>query len=124
MKRLLQMGFVVAVTSPLYVQAQQPNMAQLKTDAQKVVGIISKDEAKAKAFCQMRTLGEQIDQSAHEKGRNEAEALIKEINALEKQLGPEYLALIDSLSGADPNSKDVQEILLMFDNLDRESCPR
>jgi hypothetical protein len=40
---------------------------------------------------------------------------------LEKQLGPQYRAVFDALYDADPNSKDVQDILSMFDSLD-ESC--
>jgi hypothetical protein len=37
---------------------------------------------------------------------------------LEKQLGPEYRTLFDALNDADPDSKDVQDILSMFDQLD------
>jgi hypothetical protein len=44
------------------------------------------------------------------------------IDDLEKQLGPEYQALFDTLYDADPYSKDVQDILSMFNSLD-ESCP-
>jgi hypothetical protein len=36
--------------------------AKLKTDARKVVNVISADEAKARAYCEMRDLGEQIEQ--------------------------------------------------------------
>ena len=48
--------------------------------------------------------------------------LTKRINDLEKQLGPEYLALFDALDNADQNSKDFQDILSLFDKLG-ESCP-
>jgi hypothetical protein len=44
------------------------------------------------------------------------------INNLEKQLGPEYLALFDALNNADQNSKDFQDTLTMFDTLDG-FCP-
>jgi hypothetical protein len=40
---------------------------------------------------------------------------------LETQLGSQYRALFDALYDADPNSKDVQDILSMFESLD-ESC--
>jgi hypothetical protein len=91
-------------------------------DAQKVVSVINRDKLKTEAFCQMRTLGEQIDQAAEDKDTNNSEALIQNINGFERQLGPEYLALIDALNEAHPNSKDVQAILSMFDRLDEESC--
>jgi hypothetical protein len=46
------------------------------------------------------------------------------ISELEKQLGPEYLALIDALRNFDFDfgSKDGQEILSIFGKLD-DSCP-
>ena len=45
----------------------------------------------------------------------DSEALFQRIDDLEKQLGPEYHALFDTLYDADPYSKDVQDILSMFD---------
>jgi hypothetical protein len=44
------------------------------------------------------------------------------MNELEKQLGPEYLALVDATKDMDPNSKEGQEVESIFDKLD-ESCP-
>jgi hypothetical protein len=41
---------------------------------------------------------------------------------LEKILGPEYPALFNALYEADPNSKDVQDVMSMFALLD-QSCP-
>jgi hypothetical protein len=123
MNRLLILGSLLVAMLPLYAQGQERNMANLKMDAQNVVSVINRDKAKTEAFCQMRTLGEQIDHAAQDKDTKESETLIQKINYFEKQLGPEYLALIDALNEADPNSKDVQEILSMFDRLDEESCP-
>jgi hypothetical protein len=40
---------------------------------------------------------------------------------LQKKLGPEYLALLEATKDVDPNSKDGQEIVLIFDKLDN-SC--
>ena len=40
---------------------------------------------------------------------------------LEKQQGPDYLALFDALNEVAPNSKDVQDFLSMFARLD-DSC--
>jgi hypothetical protein len=64
------------------------------------------------------SLSEQIDEAARAKDTKKVEALTKRANELEKQLGPEYHALFDALNDADPNSKDVQDILSMFDQLD------
>ena len=70
-------------------------------------------------YCQIADLGEQIDR---EKDSKKAEALFQKMNELEKQLGPEYLALIEATKDVDPNSKDGQDIVSMFNELD-ESCP-
>jgi len=122
MNRLLIVGLLLLSTVPLCAQAQQPNMAKLKADAQKVVSTIRGDKAKTQAYCQINSLGGQMVEAAHEKDSKKAEALSQRVDDLEKQLGPEYHALFDALYDADPNSKDVQDILSMFNKLD-ESCP-
>jgi DNA repair ATPase RecN len=104
-------------TMPLCAQGQ-PDSAKLKADAQKVASTIRGDKAKAQTYCQLDSLSEQIDEAARAKDTKKVEALTKRANELEKQLGPEYHALFDALNDADPNSKDVQDILSMFDQLD------
>ena len=104
--------------------AGQPDSAKLKADAQKVVSIISGDKAKTQTYCQIAKISEQVDQAAQEKDRKKAEELVQKINELEKQLGPEYLALVDALfdnNNMDLNSEDFEEIVSMFDRFD-ESC--
>ena len=44
MNRLL-MGLLLVLTAPLCAQAEQPNMAELKADAQKVASVIRGEEA-------------------------------------------------------------------------------
>ena len=105
----------------LYAQAQQANTAKLKADAQKVVSIIRGDKAKTQAYCQINSLGGEIDKAAQARDEQKSDLLTKKINDLEKQLDPEYLALFDALNNADQGSKDFQDILSMFDKLD-ESC--
>jgi hypothetical protein len=60
MNRLLIIWFLVISTVPLYAQAQQPNTAKLKADAEKVVSDIRGDKAKAQAYCQINNLGGQM----------------------------------------------------------------
>jgi hypothetical protein len=123
MGRLLITGVLLGSALTLCAQAQQPNTAKLKADAQKVVSIIRGDKAKTQAYCQINSLGGEVDMAAQAKDEQKADALTKKINELEKQLGPEYLALFDALNDADQDSKDFQDILSMFDSLD-QSCPR
>jgi hypothetical protein len=94
----------------------------VKADAHKVVSTIRGDKAKTQAYCQINSLGGQMVEAAQEKDSKKAEALFQRVDDLEKRLGPEYHALFDALYDADPNSKDVQDILSMFNKLD-ESCP-
>jgi hypothetical protein len=124
MNRLLFVGILLIGTAPLYAQGKQPNVAKLKADAQKVVSVISGDKAKTQAYCQIAKISQQVDQAAREKDRKKAEELVQKINELEKQLGPEYLALVGALFGnnnMDLNSEDFEEIVSMFDRFD-EAC--
>jgi predicted ribosome quality control (RQC) complex YloA/Tae2 family protein len=108
---------------PLYAQDQQPNAAKLKETGHSVASSISREKAKIQAYCEITDLGEHVVEAAQEKNEKKADALMQRIDELEKILGPEYRTLFDALYEADPNSKDVQDILSMFDTLD-ESCPR
>ncbi len=56
MYRTLFVAILVVVTMAVYAQAQQPNAAKLKADAQNVVKIISSDKAKTQTYCQMMDL--------------------------------------------------------------------
>jgi predicted transcriptional regulator len=117
MNQLLIIAVLTFSTPPLYAQGV-PDIAKLKADAQKVVGIINRDKAKSQIYCQIADLDDQIDQ---QKDRKKAEALVQKMNELEKQLGPEYLALVEATQDLDPNSKEGQEVESIFDKLD-ESC--
>jgi hypothetical protein len=121
MTRLLIAGILIISTAPLFAQTQL-DPAKLKEDAQKVVSIISGDKAKTQTFCQMGILGKEIDEAIREKDTKKAGELAQQLSEGEKQLGPEYLALIDALREIDLNSKDGDEILSTFDTLDK-SCP-
>jgi hypothetical protein len=120
MNRLLIVGILIISTAPLFAQAQ-PDPAKLKADAQKVVSIISGNKAKTQAYCQIANLGDQIGEADQQKDRKKAEALAQKMNELEKQLGSEYLALVDETQDVDPNSKEGQEVESLFDKLDK-SC--
>ena len=116
MNRLLIIGSLL-ISTP-YAQAQQPDTAKLKTDAQKVVSSIRGDKAKSQAYCQLDSLGAQIDQATRQKDTKKVEALSQRADELEKKLGPEYRMLFDALNDAEPDSTDVHDILSMFDKLD------
>ena len=111
-------AILIIGTLPLYAQAQQPNAAEL---AQRVVGVIAGNKTKTQIYCQVLDLSDELDQVDQKKESEKAEDLSQKINELQKNLGPEYLALLEALKNVDPNSKDGQEIVSIFDKLD-SSC--
>jgi hypothetical protein len=122
MNRLLIVAILIISTLPLYAQGQAPNAAKLKADTQMVASIIKGDKAKTQTYCQIANLANQIAKAIQEKDTKKAEELAQKLNEMEKNLGPEYLALVDDLRTMDLTSKDGQEIVSIFDGLD-ESCP-
>jgi hypothetical protein len=73
MNRPLVIGSLLIST--LYAQAQQPDAAKLKTDAQKVISSIRGDKAKSQTYCQLDSLGDQIDQATQQKDTKKVDAL-------------------------------------------------
>jgi len=122
MNRLLIAVILLISTTPLYAQRQQQNVAKLKADAQKVVSIISGDKAKTQSYCEARDIATQIVQAGQQKDKANLEELADKLTEQQKNLGSEYLALMESLRNASLTSKDGQEIESLFDELD-ESCP-
>jgi hypothetical protein len=121
MKRLLIVGILLISTARVYAQGAQPDLAKLKGEAQKVVSIISGDKAKTQAYCGINDLNEQIGETDQEKDSKKAEALSQQLLELQTKLGPEYLALVNSLMDVDPNSPQAQEIDSILAALDN-SC--
>jgi len=117
----LIVALLLISTAPAYVQDQQPNVAKLKADAQKVVSMVQGDKTKARVYCQINALDEQIGEADRKNDKKKAEALSKRVTELEKKLGPEYLALAVDLNNVNPNSPAGQEIDSMLASLD-DSC--
>ena len=108
MNRALSVG--ILIISMLSAQAQQPDAAKLKADAQKLVSIIKGNKDKTQAYCQINELAAQIGLTDQEKDNEKAEALSRQIFELEIKLGPEYLSLVNGLKDVEPNSPQGQEI--------------
>jgi hypothetical protein len=89
MNWLLIAGILAISTMPLYAQGAQPDVAQLKVDAQKVVSIIKGDKAKTQTYCQVSDIAKQMDEAVQEKDRKKAEELSQKLTELETHLGPE-----------------------------------
>jgi hypothetical protein len=121
MYRLLIVGILIISTMPLSAQGQQPDAAKLMADARNLVSIISSDKAKTQTYCQLGIVGEQMNQALQAKDKKKFEELVQKLAELEKNLGPEYRGLFESLGKVNLTPKDGQEIVSMFDTLDN-SC--
>jgi hypothetical protein len=119
LNRLLVVAILFISTAPLYAQRQQQNVAKLKADARNLVGIIGSDKTKTQTYCQILDLIAQLDR---EKDSKKAKALSQKIDQLQKQLGPEFLAVTSGLRHLDLNSPDGREIILIIASLN-QSCP-
>src|SRR5262244_3401618 len=100
---LLIVAILLISTVPLYAQRQQQNVAKLKADTRNVVGIIGGDKAKTQAYCQILDLTAQRERANREKHSKTTKALSQNIDQLQKQLGPEFGALVNSLNRVDLN---------------------
>ena len=118
---LLIVAILAISTAPLYAQRQQQNVAKLKADARNLVGIIGSDKTKTQIYCQIDDLSEQLNQAVQEKDRKKAEALSQKIGQLQKQLGPEFRALVNGIIRVDLNSPDGREVLSIINTLN-QSC--
>jgi hypothetical protein len=122
MNRKFIVAILLVAAVPAFAQAQKPWVT--KDDAQKVVTIISGDEAKTQTFCEIQNLGEQMERAYEKRNLKLVDELLQNIDALEKTLGPEYVALMDQLEDIDPEKDKLgAEIISVFDALGG-LCPR
>ena len=116
----LIVAILVIAAVPVRAQPQTPSAAKVtKADAQEVVKIISRDKARTQTYCDIVKLGDQIEEAGEKKDTKKTDELNQKMDELVKQLGPEYVALIDGLQQIDPNSPDGQEINSMLVALDK-----
>ena len=107
----LVVAILVATAVAVYARAQGPN--QVATAARRVVEIISRDPAKIETYCAVGKLSVQIEDANGAKDKKTADVLTEKMKRLEKQLGLEYLSLMDGLQTIDPDSDDGLEIEAM-----------
>ncbi len=119
MKANLIVAVLMMATAPVVAQAQTPNAAKLKADAQKVVDIISGDKAKTQIYCDIGKLSAEVEEADQKKDAKKVDELSQKIDEMEEQLGPEYTALADALQDVDPESEEGQEIGSTLQSLDK-----
>jgi hypothetical protein len=119
MKEKLIVAFLLIAAVPI-AQAQNPRVS--KTDAEKVVTIITGDKAKTQTYCEIGELSKQIAQA---KDIQTADELSDKIDKLQETLGPEYVALMEGLQDINPEKDKLgQEIISIMASLDSSLCTR
>jgi hypothetical protein len=116
-------AILVIAAMPLCSQAQQRGNPDIpmptKTDAQRVVQIISGDKTKMQQYCELVTLVDQMGQAGKRRDTKKVVELFDKAFELGQRLGPEYNALIDKLEQLDPHTKESHEITAMLYGLNK-----
>ena len=104
MKLRLIVAILLIAAAPKWAQAQS---AVTNEDAQDVIGIISGDKDKTRAYCDSIKLGDQIERD-NQQGKSTDE-LNQQMNELTEKLGPEYAALMAAYQDMDLTSREGLE---------------
>ena len=118
---IVLMVAIIAISTSAVCAQDQPNVAKLKADAEKLVRMTSADKQKTQTYCEFADLSDQIGQANDARDTKKTDELSKKADELEKKLGPEFVALADELSKLDPSSLGSREIGSILDKLD-ELC--
>ena len=113
-------AILVIAAVPVSAQAQKLSTAKAtKADARKVVKMISGDKAKIQTYCDIGELADLIGRANQKKDAKKADEFSQKMDELGKELGPEYVALMDGLPEIDPQSEDGEEIGSMLQTLEK-----
>jgi ABC-type oligopeptide transport system ATPase subunit len=116
----LIVAILVIAAVPVSVQAQRLSTAKAtKAGARKVVEMISGDKAKIQTYCDIGELADLIGRANQKKDAKKADEFSQKMDELGKELGPEYVALMDGLPEIDPQSEDGEEIGSMLQTLEK-----
>jgi hypothetical protein len=99
---------------------QQPNVSKpTKAEVQKVVQIVTTDNAKTQAYCDLTKLYDQVEAAQQKNDTKTVETLGKQADALIDKLGPEYSKMIEGLEEVDPKSSEAKEFMSILSELDK-----
>jgi hypothetical protein len=118
---------IFAVTTVAAVAQDEPTNQTPKitlADVQHLAEMISSDQSKLRAYCELGKLHDEIQQAVEQKDADAIDALTAKIDAFEQQLGPEYDKVLDGLDKIDLNSDEGQRIADVFKTLQEKCEPR
>jgi hypothetical protein len=125
--KLKLVAAISALAIPALAHAQQggpqPSPRPTKADARHVVQIVTGDDVKTQAYCDLTKLEGQVKAAAEKNDTKTLEVLSKQADALINKLGPEYYKLMDGLEKVDPKSSEAKEFISILSELDK-SCAK
>ncbi len=115
---------ICAIAVPAFAHAQQRDpqatvSRPTKADAQKIVQIITSDQVKTQAHCDLTNLEGQVKAAEQTNDTKTLESLSKQADALVDKLGPEYYKLMGGLEEVDPKSSEATEFMSILSELIR-----
>ena len=121
LKALIGVGIFVATTVAAVGQEEPANQTPRPTlaDVQRLAEMITNDESKLRAYCELEKLHDETRQAVEYNDTNAIAAVAAKTNDFERQLGLEY----DKLNGLDQidfSSDDGQQIAASFYTLQQK----
>ena len=118
LKLVAAISALVAIPALTHAQQGGPLPKPTKADVEKVVQIVTGDEAKTQSYCDLNKLYDQLQAAVQKNDSKTVQALGRQADALLGKLGPEYSKLMDGLDQVDPNSSEGKEFISILSGLD------
>jgi hypothetical protein len=123
LKLVAVISALAAIPALAHAQQGGPRSSVSKpttTEAQNVVRIITSDQMKMQAYCDLTKLEGQVKAAEQKNDTKTLEALSKEAESLLDKLGPEYFKLMDGLETVDLKSNEAKEFMSILSELDKK----
>jgi peptidoglycan hydrolase CwlO-like protein len=117
MNRKFVVAILLVAAVSVCAHAQNPRVSE--GDAEKVATIISGDNVKTQAYCDIHKLAKQVADANEKKDDEKVNELLEKIDKLEKTLGPEYVALVEGIQDIAENDQLRAEFSSAFGALVR-----
>ena len=117
MNRKFIVAILLVAAVSVCAHAQNPRVSE--GDAEKVATIISGDNVKTQAYCDIHKLAKQVADANEKKDDEKVKELLEKIDKLEKTLGPEYAALLDGFQDIASDDELGAEFMAASAALDR-----
>ena len=122
LKTLIGVAMFVATTVAAVGQEEPANQTPRPTlaDVQHLAEMISSDNSKLRAYCELGKLHDETRQAVEYDDANAIAAVTTRTDAFERQLGPEYDKMLDGLDQIDFSSDEGQRIATTFYELQQK----